>query len=109
MQPLEDAEQPLGAPWIEARAVVPNRVQLVVGPLRAADLDDGPLAAPREFHRVGDEVHPYLAQQRRVGLRQWQLTDPDVEVARRLGTLQLAGDLLHEGAHVDRALLQRLP
>src|SRR6185312_10059670 len=60
---LEDAEQALGTAGIEARTVVANRVQLVPGARLATDLDERVLAPARELQRVGDEVHPDLAQQ----------------------------------------------
>src|SRR6185437_16512039 len=109
VQALKDAEEPLGALRIEARAVVSNRVKpAAFGPLRTVDGNERLLAAAGELQRVGDEVHPDLAQQRQIGLRVRKAPDADLEIARGFGGAQLVGDFPDQGAHVDRALLQWL-
>src|SRR5690606_12962374 len=69
MEALKDAEELPGIPHVEAGPVVADAVDVRLPLAPAADLDARLADLGAELHRVGDEIAPDLAHQRRVAAR----------------------------------------
>src|ERR1043166_166543 len=63
VQPLENAEEPLGVLHVEARAVVLHEINALILSSLRADFDHGRIAVSRVLQRVGEQVKKDLVQQ----------------------------------------------
>ncbi len=110
MQTLKDPEELVGVAHVETDPVVFDEIDLFGRPLAdpAADLDHGRLAFRAIFERIGDQVRPYLFEQRRIGVTCGQVAHSDFDPASVLLQFQLLQALPDDAAGGDLILFERL-
>lgn len=67
MESLEDAEQLVDIVHIEPYSIIPYEyLSFAEASIGGTDCDFGVRSGRRELYRVGDQIHEYLAQHRRI-------------------------------------------
>src|SRR5471030_895577 len=80
VKPLENAEQLVDVPHIEADPVVAhvNHGRFIAGDL--ADLNDGGLTVDGELDRIGQQIHHNMLEEGRVAVQHRQFADAQIDM-----------------------------
>src|SRR5450432_982181 len=100
VEPLENAEQLVDVPHIEADPVVAhvNHGRFIAGDL--ADLNDGGLTVDGELDRIGQQIHHNMLEEGRVAVQHRQFADAQIDVAFLQNGLEGLDGFVNQGPQV---------
>src|SRR5205823_427473 len=111
VQPLENAEQLVSVPHVEADAVVLDEIRglAISRPVKTANFDRRGWPSAGVFQGVGKQVRPDLFDQGRIAGATRQLADAQLGLPGRQFAAELIDGLLDDVGHLDRLPFERLP